>query len=131
MAVQGNTKQLTLGGGVGAKYAKPTRREQFLADMDRVVPWRKLRKVIEPVYSGSGGGRPAKELELMLRIYLLQQWFNLSDPGVEEAVYDSRAMQRFLGIDLGQTPEKWANRRCCASVIYWKPMNLASACFKR
>ncbi len=96
-------KQLTLGGGF-EKYAKPTRREQFLADMDRVVPWRKLRKVIEPVYPKGAGGRPAKELELMLRIYLLQQWFNLSDPGVEEAVYDSRAMQRFLGIDLGQTP---------------------------
>lgn len=96
-------KQLTLGGGF-EKYAKPTRREQFLADMDRVVPWRKLRKVIEPVYPKGAGGEPAKELELMLRIYLLQQWFNLSDPGVEEAVYDSRAMQRFLGIDLGQTP---------------------------
>ena len=96
-------KQLTLGSGF-EKYAKATRREHFLADMDRVVPWRKLRKVIEPVYPKGAGGRPAKELELMLRIYLLQQWFNLSDPGVEEALYDSRAMQRFVGIDLGQTP---------------------------
>lgn len=96
-------KQLTLGTGL-EKYAKTTRREQFLSDMERVVPWRKLCQVIEPVYPRGDGGRPAKDLELMLRIYFLQQWFNLSDPGVEEALYDSRSMQRFVGIDLGQTP---------------------------
>ena len=96
-------KQLTLGTGF-EKYGKTTRREQFLLEMDKVVPWRKLCALIEPVYSNGSEGRPPKELELMLRVYFLQQWFNLSDPGVEEALYDSRAMQRFVGIDLGHSP---------------------------
>lgn len=98
-------KQLTLGTGF-EKYGKTTRREQFLLEMDKVVPWRKLCALIEPVYSNGSEGRPPKELELelMLRVYFLQRWFNLSDPGVEEALYDSPAMQRFVGIDLGHSP---------------------------
>ena len=59
--------------------------------------------MIEPVYPKvEGAGRPQVGLERMLRIYFLQQWFNLSDPGVEEALYDSRAMRRFVGIGLGR-----------------------------
>lgn len=97
-------KQQTLAGF--QKYGKTTRRAQFLAEMDRVVPWAELTAVIEPFYPQAGpeGGRPAVPLERMLRIYFLQQWFNLSDPAVEEALYDSAAMRSFVGIDLGREP---------------------------
>jgi IS5 family transposase len=95
-------KQQTLTGF--EKYAKTTRRAQFLAEMERVVPWSQLCAVIEPVYpkAGAEGGRPTIPLERMLRVYFLQQWFNLSDPAVEEALYDSAAMRGFAGIDLGR-----------------------------
>jgi IS5 family transposase len=94
-------KQQTLAGFV--KYAKTTRRAKFLTDMDRVVPWRELVAVVEPHYPkiSAEGGRPPVPLERMLRIYFLQLWFNLSDPAVEEALYDSVAMRSFAGIDLG------------------------------
>jgi IS5 family transposase len=72
--------------------------------MDRIVPWCELCALIEPVYPKAGDGRPPKELEMMLRVYFLQQWFNLSDPGAEEALYDSSSMRRFAGIDLGEMP---------------------------
>ncbi|MGH8351884.1 MAG: IS5 family transposase [Pseudomonas sp.] len=87
-------------------YRKPTRRERFLAEMERVVPWQALCALIEPVYPAApaGAGRRPVGCERMLRIYFLQQWFNLSDPGVEEALYDSRAMRAFVGIDLGREP---------------------------
>src|SRR5205085_10664347 len=85
------------------KYGKTTRRAQFLREMDRTVPWRELAAVVEPVYPkvSEHGGRPPMPLERMLRIYFLQLWFNLSDPAVEEALYDSVAMRAFVGIDLG------------------------------
>jgi len=88
------------------KYGKTTRRAQFLAEMDRVVPWAELAAVIEPFYPkvSAEGGRPPIALERMLRIYFLQAWFNLSDPAVEEALYDSAAMRSFVGIDLGREP---------------------------
>ena len=98
-------KQQTLSGF--EKYGKTTRRAQFLAEMDQVVPWSKLCALIEPVYpqgTSSEGGRPVVPLERMLRIYFLQLWFNLSDPAVEEALYDSAAMRSFTGIDLGREP---------------------------
>ena len=84
--------------------SKRTRREVFLAEMERVVPWGELCALIEPFYPKAGNGRPPIGLERMLRIYFLQQWFNLSDPGVEEALYDSLAMRSFVGIDLGREP---------------------------
>lgn len=87
------------------QYRKPTRREQFLNEMNRVVPWTELVMVIEPVYpKAEGPGRPPVGIERMLRLHCLQQWFNLSDPAVEEALYDSRAMRQFVGIDLGREP---------------------------
>jgi IS5 family transposase len=86
-------------------YRKPTRREQFLNEMNRVVPWAELVTVIEPVYpKADGPGRPPVGIERMLRLHCRQQWFNLSDPAVEEALYDSRAMRQFVGIDLGREP---------------------------
>jgi transposase, IS5 family len=86
------------------RYGKTTRRAVFLAEMDRVVPWKELCAEIEPMYpkAGAEGGRPPIALERMLRIYFLQQWFNLSDPGVEEALYDSASMRGFAGVDLGE-----------------------------
>jgi IS5 family transposase len=84
------------------KHSKQTRRAEFLQQMEVVVPWRELCAEIEPFYPQSGKGRPPVGLERMLRMYFLQQWFNLSDPAVEEALYDSMAMRHFVSIDLGQ-----------------------------
>lgn len=86
------------------RHRKVTRREKFLSEMDRVVPWKELCAVVEPFYpkGSSGAGRPPVGLERMLRIYFLQQWFNLSDPAVEEALYDSASMRAFVDIDLGR-----------------------------
>ena len=86
------------------RYTKKTRRAEFLEEMERVVPWAKLCALIEPHYPQAGGGRPPVGVERMLRIYFLQQWFNLSDPAVEEALYDSAALRAFVGIDLGREP---------------------------
>ena len=97
-----NNKQMTLMGTGFEKYTKTTRRAVFLAEMDRAVPWSELCALIEPVYPKAGDGRPPIELELMLRVYFLQQWFNLSDPAVEEALYDSASMRAFARLDLGR-----------------------------
>jgi transposase, IS5 family len=96
--------QMTLASAGFEKYAKTTRRAQFLWEMNRVVPWAQLCALLEPVYPKPGSGRPPVGLECMLRIYFLQHWFNLSDPAVEEALYDSAAMRAFVGIDLGREP---------------------------
>src|SRR4029077_20926305 len=80
---------------------KVTRRERFLAEMDAVIPWPRLGRVIEPHYPKAGQGRQPLGLEKMLRIYFLQQWFNLSDPQAEDAIYDSESMRRFAGVELG------------------------------
>jgi IS5 family transposase len=87
-------------------FRKSTRRERFLAEMDRVVPWAQLCTLVEPVYpkGTTGAGRPPIPLERMLRIYFLQHWFNLSDPAVEESLYESVSMRAFAGIDLGREP---------------------------
>lgn len=85
------------------KFGKTTRRAQFLLDMERIIPWPELTAAVQTVYPklSESGGRPPIPLERMLRIYFLQLWFNLSDPAVEEALYDSVSMRRFAGIDLG------------------------------
>ena len=95
-------KQLTFSATGFERYGKTTRRAAFLSEMERVVPWADMCGLIEPFYPKPGNGRPPYGLERMLRIYFLQQWFNLSDPGVEEALYDSAAMRDFAGIDLGR-----------------------------
>jgi transposase, IS5 family len=98
-------KQRTLAMMTGfERYMKKTRREQFLEEMEQVVPWRELCALVEPHYPKAGNGRPPVGVERMLRIYFLQQWFNLSDPAVEEALYDSGALRAFVGIDLGCEP---------------------------
>ena len=99
-------KQTTLASNDFERFRKPTRRERFLTEMNAVVPWADLAAVIEPYYPKATkvGGRPAVGLERMLHIHCLQLWFDLSDPAVEEALYDSRAMRSFVGIDLGCEP---------------------------
>lgn len=85
------------------KFRKKTRKEQFLEDMETIIPWKELTDAIEPYYPNpQGAGRRPVGIERMLRIYFLQHWFNLSDPAAEEALYDSRAMRHFVGVDLGQ-----------------------------
>ena len=80
---------------------KVTRRERFLAEMDAVIPWARLLALIEPHYPKAGQGRQPLGVEKMLRIYFLQQWFNLSDPAAEDALYDSESMRRFARVELG------------------------------
>jgi len=86
------------------RYTKKTRRAMFLEEMEQVVPWARLCALIVPHYPKPGKGRWPKELEQMLRIYFVQQWFNLADPGVEGALYDSATLRQFVGIDLGAEP---------------------------
>src|SRR6202034_1426512 len=84
-----------------AQKGKVTRREQFLAERDAVIPWKTLVDLIEPHYPKAGQGRQPLGVEKMLRIYFLQQWFNLSDPQAEDSIYDSQSMRRFAGVELG------------------------------
>jgi IS5 family transposase len=80
---------------------KKTKREIFLAEMDSVVPWDLMIKLIEPMYPKSAVGRPAYGLPSMLRVYCMQQWYGLSDPAMEEALYEIASMRRFAGFSLG------------------------------
>ena len=95
-------KQTTFASLAFESKKKLTRRERFLREMDQVVPWARLLKLIAPHYPRAGNGRQPMPLETMLRIYFLQQWFNLSDPAAEDALYDSESMRRFAGIELGE-----------------------------
>ncbi len=96
-------KQTTLATPGFERYSKTTRRAQFLDEMNQVIPWKRICTIVERHYPVEGGvGRPPIGVERMLRMYFLQHWFNLSDPAVEEALYDSNAMRAFVGIDLGR-----------------------------
>jgi len=86
------------------KFGRKSRRELFLDEMERVVPWPALEALVEPHYPKAGNGRQPVGLWIMLRTYFVQQWFNLSDPGVEEALYESPVLRRFVGVDLGVAP---------------------------
>jgi IS5 family transposase len=95
-------QQRTLASMAWSLKGKVTRRERFLAEMDAVIPWQRLLALIAPHYAKAGNGRQPIGLERMLRIYFLQQWFNLSDPQAEDAIYDSESMRRFAGVELGE-----------------------------
>jgi IS5 family transposase len=84
------------------RYRRATKRDAFVATMEQIVPWRELCSVIEPHYPKAGNGRPPVGLERMLRMYFVQHWFNLADEACEEALLDSTALRRFVGIDLGR-----------------------------
>ena len=81
---------------------KRTKKEDFLDSMDEIIPWRDWVALIEPKYYSNTRGRRAKDIETMLRMYLLQNWYHLSDEGVEEAIYDSYAMKKFLKLDFSK-----------------------------
>src|SRR6266513_3372187 len=98
-------RQRTLAMATGfERYGKKTRRAAFLEEMEQVVPWSALCALVEPHYPKAGNGRRPVGIERMLRIYFLQQWFSLSDPAAEEALYDSPLMRQFAQIDLGNEP---------------------------
>ena len=138
MQMDWGMKQLTLAIAVFDRYAKTTRRAVFLAEMERVVPWSALCKLIEPFYPKPGNGRPPVGVERMLRLYFLQHWFNLSDPAVEEALYASQAMRHFVGIDprfregrLLAASRCRMRQRCAASAICSRRMIWAGGCSTR
>lgn len=94
------SKQQTFAGLAWKNKGKVTRRELFLSEMNQIIPWGLLLDLIEPHYPKAGKGRQPLGLEKMLRIYLLQIWFDLSDPQAEDAIYDSESMRRFVGVEL-------------------------------
>lgn len=93
-------KQETFASLAWSNKGRTTRRERFLAEMNAVVPWQRLLALIAPHYPKGKGGRPPMPMERMLRIYFMQQWFNLSDPQAEDSLYDMESMRRFAGIEL-------------------------------
>lgn len=93
-------KQTTFASAAWEKKGKVTRRERFLAEMDQVIPWEQILALIEPHYPQAGNGTQPMPMRQMLRIYFMQQWFNLSDPAMEDALYDSESMRRFAAIEL-------------------------------
>ena len=97
-------RQMTFSDSGFEVHSKQTRRQRFLGEMDAIVPWQKLCRLIEPHYPKGERGRPPIGIERMLRVYFLQVWFNLPDPAAEDALYDSAAMRTFVGIDLGREP---------------------------
>jgi IS5 family transposase len=96
------SQQRTFASEAWSRKGKRTRRERFLGEMDAVMPWGRLIELIEPHYPKAGRGRRPHDLERMLRIYFLQQWFSLSDPQAEDAIYDSESMRRFAKVELGE-----------------------------
>ena len=99
--------QPSLGDAEFEVYRRPTRRDEFLSKMDQVIPWAEWVGLIEPFYYANTRGRRPVGVETMLRMYLVQVWFHLSDEATEDAVNDSRAVARFVGVDLaaGRAPD--------------------------
>lgn len=97
-------KQMSLGENGFERKTKRTRKREFLDEMNLVVPWGELVSLIAPhaPAPGAKGGRPPFAVETMLRIHFLQQWFNLSDPAMEEALYDTPMFREFAGLDAGE-----------------------------
>jgi transposase, IS5 family len=94
-------KQQTFASLEWSGKGKVTRRERFLTEMNAVIPWGRLLGLIEPHYPKAGNGTQPMPLERMLRIYFMQQWFNLSDPAMEDSLYDSQSMRHFAAVELG------------------------------
>ena len=92
--------QLSFSQSEYAGKKKQTRREKFLSQMEKVVPWQRLCGLIQPYYPKGERGRPPIGVERMLRVYFLQQWYGLADEALEDALYDSQSLRSFAGIDL-------------------------------
>ncbi|CAE6890429.1 CP4-44 prophage; IS5 transposase and trans-activator [Ectopseudomonas oleovorans] len=99
-------KQMTFADAEYAGKRKQTRKELFLIEMDRVVPWKGLIALIEPHYPKGEGGRPAYPLMAMLRVHLMQNWFGYSDPAMEEALYETTILRQFAGLSLERIPDE-------------------------
>jgi IS5 family transposase len=99
-------KQMTFADAEYAGKRKQTRKELFLIEMDRVVPWKGLIALIEPHYPKGEGGRPAYPLMAMLRVHLMQSWFGYSDPAMEEALYETTILRQFAGLSLERIPDE-------------------------
>lgn len=112
--------QMTFGSGDWVLKSKVTRRAAFLGEMEKVIPWQQLLALIEPHWPKALTGRPPHPMARMLRIYFMQQWFNLSDPAMEDAIVDSEAIRGFAGSIQRRT---WCltNRRFCAFGACSKP----------
>jgi transposase, IS5 family len=99
--------QLTFGDADFAGKGKLTRKERFLAEMEQIVPWSVLIRLISSVYPAAGNGRRPYRLETMLRVHLMQNWFSLSDPGMEDALYDMPALRQFARLSsLASIPDE-------------------------
>lgn len=85
---------------------KTTRKERFLSEMDSILPWKILLKPIRKHYPKAGNGRPPFDPEIMLRIYFMQQWYQLSDPAMEDSLYDIECMRRFANVSLDKVPDE-------------------------
>ena len=92
-------KQLSFSDIEYSNRRKKTKREEFLESMDEIIPWSNWVNIIMPYYYNNKRGRRPIDIETMLRMYLMQNWFNLSDQGIEDAIYDSYAMRNFLKIN--------------------------------
>ena len=99
-------KQMTFADAEYAGKRKQTRKELFLIEMDRVVPWKGLIALIEPHYPKGEGGRPSYPLMAMLRVHLMQNWFGYSDPAMEEALYETTILRQFAGLSLERIPDE-------------------------
>jgi IS5 family transposase len=118
--------QQTFASQVGfEKYGRKSRRELFLDEMSQIVPWGDLQALVAPHYAKVGNGRRSVGLTIMLRTYFVQQWFNLSDPGVEEMFYESAALRRFVGADLGVAPAPDETTIC------WRSTSWERRCWRR
>ena len=96
-------KQQTLAMGTGFElHARPTRKAEFLAKLDKLMPWSALCALVQPHYPKAGNGRPPIGLERMLRMYWVANWFNLADEACEDAMYDLAVFREFCGFDLGR-----------------------------
>lgn len=94
------SKQISFSQLEYAGKKRQTKREIFLSSMEEAIPWGEWLSIIKPYYPTAGNGRPPIELEIMLRMYLIQCWYNLSDEGTEEAIYDIQPLRNFVGVDL-------------------------------
>ncbi|MGH6753060.1 MAG: IS5 family transposase [Bradyrhizobium sp.] len=99
-------KQLSFGDAEYVSKRKQTRREVFLAEMEQIIPWHSLLSLIEPLYPAGANGRPPYPLATMLRVHLMQNWFGLSDPAMEEALYEVTSMRRFARLEMERIPDE-------------------------
>lgn len=122
-------KQMTFADAEYAGKRKQTRKELFLIEMDRVVPWKGLIALIEPHYPKGEGGRPAYPLMAMLRVHLLQNWFGYSDPAMEEALYETTILRQFAGLNPSASPTKppFSTSAACWRNTSWRPASSLSS----